>query len=239
MKKIAIYFFAAIIAFLFGYYLNYFGSEKLGLRFKKVFEWEGRVDGLDLLKIKDRDVFVEHIKDKNITNMKYKFFKSVGIGRYFLKKNRGRGTISIYQFPFEINNFCLSIILDDTNFGGDEVYKFSLFEMYSDRSWENEEKVREIFGWSGVVDKREILEINFHLKDVNYIHVSGSKSVAEDKYFFSEKIGDVEYISVLLKKIFGRGSVDIVDVWKDGVKVSIFDPYRGSSFYEFILYEKR
>ncbi len=239
MKKIVIYFFAAIIAFLIGYYLNYFEYGNLGVKFEKVLEWEGRVDGLDILKVKGRKLFVEHIKDKKIVGMKYKFFKNVGKGNYFIRKDRGRGIVSVYQFPLKMNNFYLSIMLDDTDFGGDGIYKFSLFQICRKSGGENRKEEKEIFGWSGIVDKKEILEVDFNLRDVAYIHLAGSREIRGDKYFFLERFKIDKNDSIFLKKVFGRGAVDIVDIWENKVRVSIFDPYRGPSLYEFVLYVKR
>ncbi len=226
MKKLLFIFITIILGFIAGFNLN---SKSKAKKYTEIMDWQGKVDGLDILRIHGNSCFVEHIKNKKITSMKFKIRKNLinSNKNLTIKKISGRGNIYIYQYPSPFNNNTLSIILDDVNFSGSDFYHFKLFK--KNENLKEEKNV--LLKWCGTVDKDEELKIDFLNKTISYNHISGSKKISDDKYYFSpnKQLNG----NFLVKKLSGRGEIFREKVFKNSVILRIYDPYPGFDFYEF------
>lgn len=228
MKKSFFIIFTLILGFVIGFNLENKVNKK---KYIEIMDWRGVVDGLDILRIQNDTCFVEHIKNKKISHMKFSFKNSYNKknGILVIKKISGRGNISIYQYPSSFNNNVLSILLDDIDFSGEAPYHFKLLFL-------NKKKItpkKILFKWCGIVDKEEEITVNFLKKSVKYKHISGSRRIKSDKYFFSNEAFNK---NLILKKISGRGEIFRKNILKNSVVIKVYDPFPGSDFYELIIY---
>jgi hypothetical protein len=205
------------------------------------FIWEGRVDGIDELTIRQRWVKVEHIRSRPLENVKYDFRtylprRSQSVELYKLD---GRGDVEIVDQPSSWNDYTLRIRLDDSDKGGADNYRFGLKWMGGDplNTATNQRPLEGgVIRWRGRVDGRDQIIIRGDKIDIRHLE---AKPVMGMTHTFSSPLPRRE-VTVGLNLLEGRGSVRIVEQPTRGnnyaVIIEIDDPKGGADNYEFEIY---
>ncbi len=201
------------------------------------------VDGSDYIKIKGNNIWVEHRNFDPIKDLKYKFDPPEGLPdrtvNVKLKKEKGTGSVTIVDKPSRDNNYTLTILVDNDN---EEVYpqlyKFTVYwkEVSSIYSGFDKDKYDYVH-WRGSVDGRDILIFNGRSVEIKR---ERGKEVENVRYSFSSRIPR-KRINVYLKKVDGRGKVEVIEnpSYENNysIKVLVDDgPYSGRDVYDFYVY---
>jgi hypothetical protein len=96
----------------------------------KFLQWEGRVDGRDLVKLKARQLEIEHLRYDPIAEMKYQFFNALPAETVTVIpvdiESRSYKPFILEQ-PSKSNDFTVTIYLSDFPCHGYSWWKFDLF----------------------------------------------------------------------------------------------------------------
>jgi hypothetical protein len=205
------------------------------------FIWEGRVDGIDELTIRQRWVKVEHIRSRPLENVKYDFrtYLPRRAQTVELYKLDGRGDVEIVDQPSSWNDYTLRIRLDDSDDGGADNYRFGLRWAGGD-PLDTATNQRPLEGgvirWRGRVDGRDQLVIRGDKIDIRHLE---AKPIIGMSHTFSSPLPR-RAVTVGLNILDGRGSVRIVEQPNRGnnyaVIIEIEDPKGGADNYEFEIY---
>jgi hypothetical protein len=90
--------------------------------------WVGRVDGRDILLIKDRRIWFEHQAGAPICEDQARFFTSLPARHCELsvRKVRGRGHVQVLERPSPFNDYTAKVLIDDRD-GGADFYELEFF----------------------------------------------------------------------------------------------------------------
>ncbi len=90
--------------------------------------WSGRVDGRDLLRIRGREVWIEHQAGVPVVGTDYRFDSALPIEprAVTVRKLEGRGTVRVIEQPTRANNFTATILLEDKK-GGSDQYRIEVY----------------------------------------------------------------------------------------------------------------
>jgi len=210
------------------------------------FVWEGRVDGVDRLLIRDQRVQVEHVRSKPLKDVNFNFKKRLprSSQTVTLQAFKGRGRITILHQPSPWNDYSIKILLDDSKKSGSSLFRFGL-------KWEGGRSIHSgghgrhdgydgqsggVIRWRGKVDGRDQLIIRGNHVEVKHLEANPIRNMSQT---FSSPLPKTN-VQVNLNIIDGRGKVRIIEQPSRSnnyaLIIEIHDKKGGSDNYEFELY---
>jgi|GEM_PF-903796 len=192
--------------------------------------WSGQVDGLDLIKFREREWWVEQRSHRPAEDVRCRFHRPLRADDFpvVLFPEQGRGRIRIIRQGDAINAFTLLVEVDDTAFGGTGPYRFSVYANPAPR------KAAPAFQLFAEVDDDVVFSIR-HDRVTAY-KISG-QPVGSLKYYFARSGGLDPGTDYVLQVIEGRGTVELLPREDEGgeVRIRIQDPAKGSAPYQLAL----
>jgi hypothetical protein len=176
------------------------------------FEWEGRVDGESIIRIRGSQVWVDDLSGNGVRNAHYRFSSSLPPRsvQVSLVDADGRGEIVLVEQPSPHNGYTASVRIRDRQ-GGDGNYAFILsWQRGGGRGpdgggWTGGSRVG--LRWSGRVDGRDVIRIRGNQLWIDH---EGGWQITDASYRFEQSL-PYEPRTVTVKKREGRGDVRLIE----------------------------
>jgi hypothetical protein len=192
----------------------------------RLFTWEGRVDGRDTLKFRNRECLLEHEAHQPVQGMRFQPFRPIDPTAFpvTIVKEQGRGKVEIIRQGDEFNAYTLVVRVDDQHFGGAGFYRFSAYRDLSQ------------------VPERVALSLYAKVDDEAIVEISGNRVVPQPwggsgvlafKYDCPDGRGVQPGEKYLLRVLRGRGEVELLPPATPSgpLRIRIRDKSKGSSVY--------
>jgi hypothetical protein len=192
--------------------------------------FRGVVDGADLLDLRGDQLTVRHLRHLPIQSMDYRVTAPLPSRpvRLELVRLEGRGEVVLAGEPSAENGYTATVLVDDTDERGSDLYEF---ELVWERPQEDWEPPRERLLWSGEVDGEADVVVR---RDRVTVENRSGRAVAGERAEQTAPLPARE-VAASLRKLEGRGSVTIVE--QPGprndytLRLRIDDEKGGSDFY--------
>jgi hypothetical protein len=205
------------------------------------FRWEGVVDGTSVIRIRRRQVSVEHLSGLPVQRQRYDFTDPLPSSRVEVELEviEGRGRVRLVEQPRANNDYVAAVRIEDPDRGQGR-YAFEL--RWQDRDWRGDDdwprpRPRDVesFAWRGRVDDESIIRVRGEQVWVENLSGYG---VSGERYRFSSPL-PMRPLQVNLVDAEGRGEVVIIEQpGRDNdytAAVRIRDRQSGASAYAFTL----
>jgi hypothetical protein len=199
------------------------------------FVWQGQVDGIIILHLRDNRVDVQVQEGSPVERPQFQFHDRLPDTRQDarLVVQAGRGLVHIVDQPQLENHYTLSVTIEDRQ-PGSSFYSIALYWDASTARLEHPGRIDKI-AWSGRVDQEAIISCRAR----SCVSESANGAPVADPHFkFSRPLPDRE-VEVNLEQPEGRGEIRLVEQPSERnrytARVSIHDPQSGSGEYSFVL----
>jgi hypothetical protein len=202
------------------------------------FIWQGDVDGIDVLYLRDNIVDVRIQQGAAVANERFQFFDRLPQTRQDLKLEvrQGRGYVHIIDQPRLENGYTAAISIEDRQ-EGRAFYSIAVYWDASNRFFEGAHSPgrSDQLVWLGRVDEEAL--ISCRAKTCVSKATQGAP-VAGESFKFSKALPNKD-VEVALESALGRGQIRLVEQPRQSndytAQVSIRDPQSGSGEYSFTL----
>jgi hypothetical protein len=200
------------------------------------FVWQGQVDGIVILHLRDNRLEVQVQEGSPVERQRFQFHDRLTETRQDarLEIQEGRGYAHIVDQPRLENHYSLAVAVEDRQ-PGSSFYSISLYWDVSGGAFEHSQGRREKIAWSGRVDQEAV--ISCRAKSCIAETVNGMP-VADEHFKFSRPLPNRD-VEVTLEQAEGRGEIRLVEQPSERnqytARVSIRDPQSGAGEYSFSL----
>ena len=200
------------------------------------FAWQGEVDGIVILHLRDNRVEVQLQEGSPVERQRFQFHDRLPESRQDarLEVREGRGYVHIVDQPRLENHYSLGVAIEDRQ-PGSSFYSIALYWDASSRLFEGSAGRIDKVVWSGRVDQEAV--IYCRVKSCVSQTVNGAP-VADERFKFSRPLPD-RPVDVRLEQTDGRGEIRLVEQPSErnqyAARVSIRDPQSGAGEYSFTL----
>ena len=202
------------------------------------FVWQGDVDGVDVLYLRDKVVDVKVLEGAPVANQRFQFYDRLPQTRQDLKLEirQGRGYLHIIDQPRLENGYTAAVSIEDRQPGA-AFYSIALYWDASNRFFEGAHSPgrSDQLVWTGRVDDEALISCQAKTCVSN---ATQGAPVAGESFKFSRPLPNKD-VEVSLEGALGRGQIRLVEQPRQGnnytARVSIRDPQSGSSEYTFTL----
>lgn len=202
------------------------------------FIWQGDVDGIDVLYLRDNVVDVKVQEGAPVANQRFQFYDRLPQTRQDLKLEirQGRGYVHIIDQPRLENGYTAAISIEDRQ-QGTGFYSIAVYWDASNRFFEGAHSPgrSDQLVWTGRVDEEAL--ISCRAKTCVSKATQGA-AVAGESFKFSKALPNKD-VEVALESALGRGQIRLVEQPRQSnnytARVAIRDPQGGSAEYSFTL----
>jgi hypothetical protein len=202
------------------------------------FVWQGDVDGINVLHLRDNVVDVKVQQGAPVANQRFQFYDRLPQTQQDLKLEvrQGRGYVHIIDQPRLENGYTAAVSIEDRQEGAG-FYSIALYWDASNRFFEGAHSPgrSDQLVWTGRVDEEAL--ISCHAKACVSNATQGAPVAAESSKF-SKALPNKD-VEVALESALGRGQIRLVEQPRQTndytARVSIRDPQSGSAEYTFTL----
>ena len=207
----------------------------LGAQDRPQFVWQGQVDGIDVIHLKDNKLTVQVQEGEPVEGQIFRFYGRLPEVQQNVRVDtlQGRGAVRIVAQPRLDNQYTLSIAIEDRQ-PGRSFYSIAVYWDESGRLFESSEKLDKV-AWSGRVDEEAVVECSNNRCVSKPIK---GQPVADEHVQFSKPMPHQE-LNIRLDQAEGRGQIRLAEQPRAKnnytARVSIRDPQAGSGDYAFTL----
>jgi hypothetical protein len=202
------------------------------------FIWQGDVDGIDVLYLRDNVVNVKVQEGAAVENQVFRFYDRLPQTRQDLRLEirQGRGYVHIIDQPRLDNGYTAAISIEDRQ-PGTGFYSIALYWDASNRFFEGAHSPgrSDQLVWTGKVDDEALISCRGKTCESKVIQ---GAPVANESFKFSKPLPNKD-VEVSLEGALGRGQIRLVEQPRRAndytARVSIHDPQSGSGEYSFTL----
>ena len=200
------------------------------------FVWQGEVDGIVLLHLRDNKLNVQLQEGAPVQRQQFQFHDRLPETRQDARLDvlEARGSVHIVDQPRLENGYSLTVSIEDRQ-PGSSFYSIALYWDASNRLFEHSSGRMDRIAWSGRVDQEAM--ISCRAKSCVAEAASGSP-VADEHVKFSRPLPSRD-VQVSLEQTQGRGDIRLVEQPSERnqhtARVSIRDPQAGTGEYSFLL----
>jgi len=200
------------------------------------FVWQGDVDGIVVLHLRDNRLDVQVQEGAPVEHPRFQFHDRLPATWQDarLEIQEGRGYAHVVEQPRLDNHYTLAVAIEDRQ-PGSSYYAIALYWDASNNVVEAHAGHSDKMAWSGRVDQEAI--INCRAKTCVAQTVNGAP-VAEEHFKFSRPLPSRD-LQVRLEQIEGRGDIRLVEQPSERnqytARLSIRDPQSGAADYSFVL----
>ena len=199
------------------------------------FVWQGQVDGIVILHLRDNRLDVQLQEGSPVESQKFQFHDRLpGVRQDArLEVQGGRGYAHIVEQPRLENHYSLSVSVEDRQ-PGSSFYAIALYWDTSTGVMEHPSRSDKIV-WSGRVDQEAV--INCRARSCTSSTSNGAP-VADEHFKVSRPLPNRD-VQVRLEQPEGRGEIRLAEQPTErnqySARVSIRDPQSGTGEYSFVL----
>jgi hypothetical protein len=199
------------------------------------FVWQGQVDGIVILHLRDKRLDVHVQEGSPVERQQFQFHDRLPDARQDARIEilEGRGYAHIIDQPRLENHYSLAVAVEDRQ-PGSSLYSIALYWDASTAVLEHPGRSDKIV-WSGRVDQEAV--ISCRAKSCVAESANGAR-VADEHFKFSRPLPNRD-VTVSLEQTDGRGEIRLVGQPSEHnqytARVSIRDPQSGSGEYSFAL----
>ena len=200
------------------------------------FVWQGQVDGIVILHLRDNRLDVQVQEGSPVERQRFQFHDRLTEARQDarLEIQEGRGYAHIIEQPRLENHYSLAVAIEDRQ-PGSSFYSISLYWDASGGAFEHSQARREKIAWSGRVNQAAV--ISCRAKSC-VAETGNGMPVADEHFKFSRPLPNHD-VEVTLEQVEGRGEIRLVEQPSERnqytARVSIRDPQSGAGEYSFLL----
>jgi hypothetical protein len=202
------------------------------------FIWQGDVDGIDVLYLRDNVVNVKIQEGAPVANQVFKFYDRLPQTRQDLRLEvrQGRGYVHIVDQPRLENGYTAAISIEDRQ-AGTGFYSIALYWDASNRFFEGAHSPgrSDQLVWTGKVDDEALISCRGKMCESK---ATQGAPVTDESFKFSKPLPNKD-VEVSLEGALGRGQIRLVEQPRQSnnytARVSIRDPQSGSAEYSFTL----
>jgi hypothetical protein len=200
------------------------------------FVWQGQVDGIVILHLRDNRLDVQLQEGSPVERQRFQFHDRLPEIRQDarLEIQEGRGYAHIVDQPRLENHYSLAVAIEDRQ-PGSSLYSIAIYWDALSGLFEHSPGRSDRIAWSGRVDQEAV--ISCRDKGCFTETVNGAP-VADEHFKFSRPLPNHD-VEVRLEQTEGRGEIRLVEQPSERnqytARVSIRDPQSGAGEYSFLL----
>src|SRR5260370_2968650 len=202
------------------------------------FIWQGDVDGIDVLYLRDKVVDVKVLDGAPVANQRFQFYDRLPQTKQDLKLEirEGRGYVHIIDQPRLENGYTAAVSIEDRQ-PGTAFYSIALYWDASNRFFEGAHSPgrSDQLVWTGRVDDEALISCRAKTCVSSVTH---GEPVAGESFEISRPLPNKD-VEVSLESAMGRGQIRLVELPRQSpnysARLSLRDPQSGSGEYSFTV----